>query len=982
MKTKRQTLAIVLTTLLMFMLTAITTQSQIQFQGLASENEGTAGWDADGTGPEPAATGHAIPLAGFPNQPYYGSSRDYVNTTPHAAGFHFQDVISGFPLFAQALTDNGFSAEQVKVKFGLGSLEDDIEGVDWLITGVMYYANYYNFEYLFELDGEPMISGVIGYINMSIPTAGGDYWVVENSFTKPADASGSSSTAIQEVANAFLQDLAGEEMHITYHLTSAGLFNNNGRDGGYYNVKDGIIEKGLPTIPFQGLAADHEGMAFWDTDGTGPEPLREGHLNYPYFCASRDYDDIDTDPDAAFSHFLSTSEGFTNFYLQIDYRGYTPGQIKVKSGIGDLGEDIEGEDWFGPDSLNYYHSLMTVELDGEPVIGFMVDTINAVGENEYNLKTSPAIVYDASENSSADIQFIAQAFLKDLEKRQVQMQYIITDTEVFSGINGRSGYFFQIDNGNLTAKQSNCTRVYEGNVSGTWMASCSPYIIEGDLTVPNGETLTIEPGVWVKFMDRYPINVQGSVVAEGDNTNTGGIVFTAVNPDKGWGGFDIVESVATESISFDNCIFEYGSAYGENLLNAGGAIAIANFDNVTIDNCIFRYNKAIFQMGGYYPCAGAIGLYNSSPVIRNSVFFNNYTTYIGGAIMCLTGSNPDISRCLFHNNTADEDGGAIEIWNSNPTLINNTFSLNHAEHWGGAINVYLESNPDFVNCIFFDNTASQGKQISVSSNDCILDIKYCDISGGEAGIGPYGIGATGTYENNIDEDPAFASELAFDYHLSNASPCVNTGDPSIFDPDGTISDMGALYFSIPEPPVALDPMNITNISFTAVWEVNYEVLGYILDVATDAGFTEIVPGYDSLDVGFVLFHQVTVPEQGMPYYYRVRAYNAAGLSESSNSILVLLTGMEENMSENLSGLSIVPNPVNNNGNITFTLKDASGVHVEIFNYTGQKVLSIKPEKQHEGQVSIPVNFNMLPSGSYVCRITTDKSIHTTKFIKY
>ena len=35
----------------------------------------------------------------------------------------------------------------------------------------------------------------------------------------------------------------------------------------------------------------------------------------------------------------------------------------------------------------------------------------------------------------------------------------------------------------------------EGDVSGTWITANSPYNVIGDLEVPNGQTLTIEPGV-------------------------------------------------------------------------------------------------------------------------------------------------------------------------------------------------------------------------------------------------------------------------------------------------------------------------------------------------------------------------------------------------------------------------------------------------------------------------------------------------------
>nr|MBC8385923.1 hypothetical protein [Candidatus Cloacimonadota bacterium] len=41
------------------------------------------------------------------------------------------------------------------------------------------------------------------------------------------------------------------------------------------------------------------------------------------------------------------------------------------------------------------------------------------------------------------------------------------------------------------------TIIQPGEVSGTWTFENSPYLIEGEITVPDGETLNIEPGVLV-----------------------------------------------------------------------------------------------------------------------------------------------------------------------------------------------------------------------------------------------------------------------------------------------------------------------------------------------------------------------------------------------------------------------------------------------------------------------------------------------------
>ena len=43
------------------------------------------------------------------------------------------------------------------------------------------------------------------------------------------------------------------------------------------------------------------------------------------------------------------------------------------------------------------------------------------------------------------------------------------------------------------------TVVPPGEVSGTWSVAGSPYVVQGDVEIPAGDTLVIEPGVTVQF---------------------------------------------------------------------------------------------------------------------------------------------------------------------------------------------------------------------------------------------------------------------------------------------------------------------------------------------------------------------------------------------------------------------------------------------------------------------------------------------------
>ena len=62
-----------------------------------------------------------------------------------------------------------------------------------------------------------------------------------------------------------------------------------------------------------------------------------------------------------------------------------------------------------------------------------------------------------------------------------------------------------------------------GSVSGTWTTINSPYYLIGNTTVPDGDLLTIDPGVTVIFEDDFYFDIYGSLVAIGAETDS--IIF-------------------------------------------------------------------------------------------------------------------------------------------------------------------------------------------------------------------------------------------------------------------------------------------------------------------------------------------------------------------------------------------------------------------------------------------------------------------------
>lgn len=762
MKSLKITLSVTTAFLMLFLLIE-QANAQLEFIGNYADGMGGAGWNADGSGPEPYGDGHSDIF-------YYTASRDYVDGEDYC-GAKLTDVLNGFTAFEESLAANGYSYEQVTLKLALADLGDDIIGIDYFSIAGLHYCNFYPVLLTIELEGEGLVEGIGDY---SMYISGTNVREFQSGYLKINNISGSSSVPVQNVAAAFLEDLANEEMQVLMQLSeNVSSLTGNGRSGAYANVAC-TFEKGLPEIPFQGLNSDHEGFAGWDADGTGLEPFGNGPDTQLYYGASLDYDGIDPDPDACLGHFLDGQKGFLNTILQLQYRGYEIGDLKCKIGLNSLGPMVEGEDW-NDDLFNYYNNVLTFEINNEPILSLLCDTNLLVYNNGWSNITSIGKVYDISEYSSVDAQFVAQSFLKDLGNHSLQhMSSSIVYGSLFDG-NGRDGAKYEILSGKIEAVHEQATFIPEGTLSGTLTLENSPYYIEGPITVEDGQTLEIEPGVRVAIRGLYPITVEGCIIAEGSADQP--IMFTASNPNITWDGFDYDGTAITNVPSvFDHCLFQYGQANGGGEYNSGGIFAVRDYNDIEIYNSTFRHSMADLPGTTYPTCGGAIALWNASPFIQSCVFYDNYALEYAGAILVYMGSEPIISNCLFYDNESVR-GGALAFYEySNGILINSTISNNVATEYGGGLYFYKESNPEIINTILWDNEAlNDGNEVYFSMWASIPGFYYCDIEGGAEAFG--GLTFNGDYLFNIDANPEFEFNLEFPYTIPYESPCWNEGTP-------------------------------------------------------------------------------------------------------------------------------------------------------------------------------------------------------------
>ena len=157
------------------------------------------------------------------------------------------------------------------------------------------------------------------------------------------------------------------------------------------------------------------------------------------------------------------------------------------------------------------------------------------------------------------------------------------------------------------------TTIAGGDVSGTWDIAGSPYLINGNITVPAGATLTIDPGVQVLFQSWYSLTVNGTLTA--DSTASAPILFTADSSSPGWLGIRFINASDSSSLSY--AIVEKGHASGADPLNRGGGIYIDG-SSPTISHSTIRNNTATYSGGGIY-------LNNSNATLIANTIINNGT---------------------------------------------------------------------------------------------------------------------------------------------------------------------------------------------------------------------------------------------------------------------------------------------------------------------------------------------------------------------
>ena len=190
-------------------------------------------------------------------------------------------------------------------------------------------------------------------------------------------------------------------------------------------------------------------------------------------------------------------------------------------------------------------------------------------------------------------------------------------------------------------------------VNTTWLKSSSPYVISSEIEIWDSATLTIQPGVVVKFKSGKSLSVAGHLVAQG--TSGDPIIFTSDNSSKAagdWGGLRF-RGTATSTLYgaqlylkgsvLKYCTVEY-AGYNQN-----GAVYLTGGATPYIENCTIKHSYS----------AGIFGEnLSDSLVVKNSTVSNNLCSHNGWQ-KCAIDVGSQSSFYIVGNTVVSNGGGGI-----------------------------------------------------------------------------------------------------------------------------------------------------------------------------------------------------------------------------------------------------------------------------------------------------------------------------------
>ncbi len=289
-----------------------------------------------------------------------------------------------------------------------------------------------------------------------------------------------------------------------------------------------------------------------------------------------------------------------------------------------------------------------------------------------------------------------------------------------------------------------CSIQVSGEQSGTWTSANNPYQVVGNITVPTGANLTIEPGVRVLITGNFQITIAGTMTAVGAVADSIRFINAQTPVTTLWPGLRFENTTQPSNLS--RVYIEYAT-YGIRCMNSPLTVSASHIT-------LCQKGMELYAIGSNNPSVvtvqnnlierciqnGILISQNSNATVNNNELRRNGTgTQFMAAIQLSNQSpggsnNPIVSNNHIHHNlkqgiSAWDVVGASAI---NPQITNNIIEYNYTGLYLLNASGYVADNQ--INNNFIPGDMNSGAGVMVSGVTSVPYFERNTITGNYTGL--------------------------------------------------------------------------------------------------------------------------------------------------------------------------------------------------------------------------------------------------------
>ncbi len=547
--------------------------------------------------------------------------------------------------------------------------------------------------------------------------------------------------------------------------------------------------------------------------------------------------------------------------------------------------------------------------------------------------------------------------------------------------------------GSLSHPAFSETRV-SGAVSGLWERQGSPFIVTGDISLRNNETLRIEPGVIVVFQGNFRFTINGRLTAEGTERDSifiygggqpgswRGLFFAGPGADLGHMSYCAIR-FAFQGINLNDADPQIDHSSMSFCADAGVSF---NRSLSKLLNCkIFRINGTGVKVGGssraiVRACSiatcqdnGIVVNEGANPTLDHNTIdgVSDHGIALSQAAPCSVLFNTIIQPGARGISISESNGAVVMrnvtdgatgpgIWayrSAGVQLVNNTV-LN-----GGSYGVQITTNVTgtVANCIIANN-GLHGLILQGGNPSCDYNDLYGNRSGNYSGV------EAGAHDLHIPPD------LDGNYNPRAGNALIDAGDPfQPPDPDGTRAEIGAGFLNQNRPPEIRSflpnwPQD-TTVQGDRIYDFSADVVDPDRHFLTWKWFVNGVEEWRNVAYrrNFNRDGEYTVRLLVDDRYYLGQAEHIWHFFVDGSSVT-----SDGALPEGYFLSEVYPNPFNGILNFQLTVPRREKVNIDLLDWNGRRLKAISSGERDAGDHRITFDAGWLPSGEYVIRVDIGK----------